>query len=486
MIPITFKRMKSHLRALLVSCFGVCLLGAELEAGQPNVLLILADDLGYGDVGYQGSDVATPHIDSIAKSGVQFTDAYVTCPVCAPSRAGLLTGRHQQRFGFWDNIGPFRVNKEVKPGVPLDLPILPERLKKLGYVTGAFGKMHGGEEEEMMPWNRWDEFYGFNNGASNFIDSMNRKHNPVFHNDKIVTKFYSDRGVRNDEVSKKGVLVKDADEYQTWKLGEMAMKFIEANKDQPFFCYLPYSAVHGPFQAPKEIFDKYKHEKNHERRLVMAMLDAMDQSIGQVLDCLKKNDLFDNTIIIFLSDNGGHQASLNGELRGKKGTYWEGGLRVPYCMSWKGEIDPGLVYKKPVSSLDLMPTLIAAAGGEVEESWGLDGVDLMPYLTGKKKGRPHEVLYWSWGNRKAIRSGDMKLLSMDDGRSFKLFDLANDISENKDVARQYPEMVASMKKLHSAWESELSPQLWGWNSKLGYRDPLFGKPKPYHFQSEGE
>ncbi len=487
--------MKKQLLPLyLLGAFSLSLSTAPLhgrESTQPNILLILADDLGYGDVGYQNGEVPTPNIDTIAKAGVRFTDGYVTCPVCAPSRGGLLTGRYQQSFGFWDNIGPFRLNKDVEPGIPTDLPILSERLKKLGYVCGLFGKTHDGDAEEMMAFNRWDEFYGFNNGASNFLGDMNRLHNPIFHNKKIVSSPYSKRGISNNDVNHNGVLVKDTENYLTDKLGEMAVKFIDDNKDKPFLCYIPFNAIHGPFQAPKALVDQYplspegqadpkKAKSEKKRRLVKAMLQSMDQNVGKVLAALKRNGLEKNTIVIFLSDNGGHEASPNGPLRGKKGTYWEGGLRVPFCIQWKGTLKPGKVYKSPVISLDIMPTLIVAAGGNVDEEWKLDGVDLIPHLTGKSTSRPHDALYWVWGARKAIRQGDIKVVSMNNGRSYQMYDLSKDIGEKNDISRMHPEKLKALIDKHQKWESELMPQQWGWNSRLGYKDPNFGKPKPYH------
>ncbi|MEE3061950.1 MAG: sulfatase-like hydrolase/transferase, partial [Verrucomicrobiota bacterium] len=302
--------------------------------GKPNFVIFLADDLGYGDVGYQGGDVPTPNIDSIAQGGVTLTDGYVTCPVCAPSRAGLLTGRYQQSFGFWDNIGPFRVSREVEPGIPLEVPILSERLKPLGYACGLFGKTHEGDAEEMMPFNRWDEFYGFNNGASNYLADMNRPHNPIFHNRRIISQSYSSRGIKDSEVSRKGVLLRDRESYLTQVLAERAVSFIERNQGKPFLCYLPFNAIHGPFQAPEHLYEKYAAEKDHKRRLNMAMLDSLDQAVGVVLDALKRMGLEQDTLVVFLSDNGGHETSPNLPLRGKKATYWEGGLRVPFCMKW--------------------------------------------------------------------------------------------------------------------------------------------------------
>ena len=316
-------------------------------AKQPNIVLIMADDLGYGDVGYQGGNIPTPNIDSIAHNGVIFSDGHVTAPVCAPSRAALMTGKYQQRFGFWDNIGPFRKNASVKPGIPTSIPIMSERLKALGYMTGLFGKTHGGDYEEQMAFNRWDEFYGFNNGASNYLGDMNRSHNPIFHNKKIVSNFYADRGIAPGKVNKNGVLIRDREEHLTDKIGEYAAKFIEDNKDKPFLCYIPFNSPHGPFQTPEELYNQFPDEPDHKRRIVMGMISSMDQAIGQVLDTLKKNDLMDNTLIVMLSDNGGHELSPSLPLRGKKATYWEGGLRVPFAAQWNGVLPEGKTFKFP-------------------------------------------------------------------------------------------------------------------------------------------
>jgi arylsulfatase A-like enzyme len=445
-----------------------------------NFVIFLADDLGYGDVGYQGGDVSTPNIDSIANEGIRFTDGYVSCPVCAPSRAGLLTGRYQNTFGFWDNIGPYRVSEKVKPGIPLDVPILSEVLKSLGYMCGLFGKSHDGSDEAMMPFNRWDEFYGFNNGASNYLPDLNRNHNPIFHNKKIISMSYSSREVRHNTVIQRGVLLQDGNKYFTNQLGDQAVSFIEQNQDQPFLCYIPFNAVHGPFQATRELFDHFDTEPNHQRRIVKAMIKSLDQNIGKVLNALKEYDLEENTMVIFLSDNGGHESSVNLPLRGKKGTFWEGGIRVPFCLKWPARFKSKRVYWKPVISLDIFPTLVVAAGGEVNPDWKLDGVNLLPFLKWPNKDFPHETLYWSWGSRKAIRDKYFKIISHDGGKTYNAFELSKDRSESNDLAEQRPYRVKELIQKHKEWESDLMPQQWGWNSKLGFKDPNFGKPKPYH------
>ena len=460
----------------------VCLFGLNLVFlhGKTNFVIFLADDLGYGDVGYQGGDAPTPHIDSIAREGVTFTDGYVSCPVCAPSRAGLLTGRYQQTFGFWDNVGPYRVSEEVKPGIPLDVPILSEVLKPLGYQCGVFGKVHGGRDEEMMPFNRWDEFFGFNNGASNYLPGLNGNHNPIFHGRKIVSKSYSSRGLRHSEFIERGVISRDADKYLTDQLGDQAVSFIERNQDRPFLCYIPFNAVHGPFQVPSELYESQDSEIDHPRRLVRAMIESMDQNIGKVLDILEELDLEEDTMVIFLSDNGGHESSPNTPLRGKKGTFWEGGLRVPFCLKWPARFKSKKVYWKPVISLDIFPTILAAAGGEIDPEWKLDGVNLLPSLKWPNKEFPHQTLYWRWGSRKAIRDQYFKVMTQDNGKTYKAFELSRDRSESNDVYADRPIRVAELIEKYEAWESTLMPQQWGWNSRLGYKDPNFGKPKPYH------
>ena len=459
---------------------GLLVLNIACLWSKTNFVIFLADDLGYGDVGYQGGEVPTPNIDSIASDGVIFTDGYVTCPVCAPSRAGLLTGRYQQSFGFWDNIGPFRVSKEVEPGIPIDIPILSEQLQELGYVCGLFGKTHEGDSEEMMAFNRWNEFFGFNNGASTYLPGMNRDHNPIFHNKKIINRSYEKSGISRDEINQKGVLQIDRQQYLTDLITDYTLSFIDENRERPFLCYLPFNAIHGPFQAPKDLYEKFASEKNHQRRLNMAMLDSMDHNIGRVLGKLKKLDLEDDTLVIFLSDNGGHEESPNQPLRGKKATYWEGGIRVPFCLKWPIQLEADQVYRHPVISLDLLPTLVQAAGGSIDPSWKLDGVDLIPYLLDSGKGIPHENLYWTWGSRKAIRAGKFKALSQDSGKSWQLYDLKNDISEQRDLGTEHVSKLDQLVKRFKSWEKELMPQQWGWRSDLGYEDPSFGEPKPYH------
>ena len=450
-------------------------------AASPNIIIFFADDLGYGDVGYQGGDLPTPHIDSIAHNGVQFTDGYVTCPVCAPSRAGLLTGRYQQRFGFADNPGPYQRKGAAYVGIPPSQPILSDRLRSLGYTTGLFGKTHGGIAEEQMAFTRWDEFFGFNNGASNYISELNRRHNPIFYNRSILNQSQNIQKIPRSDLLENGVIHSSETEYLTDSIADAAVEFIDRHKEGPFLCYLPFNAIHGPFQAPRRLVDTFSDEPDESRRLVKAMLHSLDQNVGKVIQCVQNNDLESQTLIIFLSDNGGHDYSPNTPLRGKKGTMWEGGIRIPFCMQWQGIIPAESTYHFPVSSLDILPTAIAAAGGTIAPEWKLDGVNLLPYVCQKNMSeeRPHDELYWSLGPRLAIRDLDYKLAT-DDGKIYRLFDLATDRSEERNLMESKPALANRLrKKLHN-WKDTLPPNNSGWNPKIGPRRPDFGAPQPYH------
>ena len=274
--------------------------------------------------------------------------------------------------------------------------------------------------------------------------------------------------------------MRDPDAYLTDRLGDYAVRFIEAQKENPFLVYLPFNAVHGPFQATRAQVEAVRDEPDPKRRLVKAMLASMDANVGKVLEALRRNGLEENTIVIFLSDNGGHEASPNKPLRGKKATYWEGGLRVPFCVQWKGTVAKGTKVTHPVISLDVLPTLVEAAGGTVDAAWNLDGKSLLPLIRGETTRAPHDALYWVWGARKAIRRGPLKALSHDGGKSWQLYNLVQDIGEADDLADKRPRLLQDLVAQHGKWEGTLIPQQWGWNKALGVKDPLFGKPRPYH------
>jgi arylsulfatase A-like enzyme len=407
----------------------------------PNIVEILADDLGYAELGCQGGkDIATPHIDSIARAGVRFTQGYVTCPVCAPTRAALLTGRYQQRFGFETNPGP-EAYADEKFGLPLDQPTLAERLKPAGYATGMVGKWHLGYKPELTPPKRgFDEFYGFLGGAHNYLP-----------------------GGRRSELRRGMETITGEKEYLTDAFGREAVAFIQKNKARPFFLYLPFNAVHGPLEASEKYLKRVEGIVDAKRRTYAAMTVAMDDAVGRVLETLRKEGLEDNTVVFFLSDNGGptpHTTSSNAPLRGYKGQVWEGGIRIPFMVQWKGRLPAGKVFREPVASLDIVPTVMAAVGKPVKPDEKLDGVDLLPFLSGAKPGRPHDVLYWRFHAKQAIRLGDWKLVKEQRQGRWELYNLAEDIGESKDLAEKMPEKVKELEKAWQEWNAQLRAATW--------------------------
>jgi arylsulfatase A-like enzyme len=405
-------------------------------ASQPNIVIFYADDLGWGELGCQGftEDIPTPHIDSLAKNGMRFTSGYVAATYCSPSRAGLLTGRYPTRFGHEFNSVANAV------GLRSDQTTMATRLKALGYATAAVGKWHLGSQPENRPTRRgFDEFYGTLNNT------------PFFH----PTAFIDSR------VSNEVQAVKDPDFYTTDAYAERSVDWIGKNKDKPWFLYLPFNAQHAPLQAPKKYLERFPKITDEKRQLFAAMMAGMDDAIGRVMGKIRELGLEENTLVFFIADNGGPTASTtskNGPLRGFKMTTFEGGPRVPYIAQWKGKIPAGKTYDLPVMNLDVVPTAIAAAGGKPEASWQLDGVDLMPYLTGANTARPHQTLYWRFGPQWAIRDGDMKLVVSKGGSGRpELYDLATDIGESKDLAAGQPEKVKELQAMWDKWSAEQAP-----------------------------
>lgn len=408
---------------------------------KPNIVLLFADDLGYGDVGcFGGEQIPTPNIDSIARQGVRFTDGYVSCPYCSPTRAGLMTGRYQTHFGHEFNPGP--AEAAVKEfGLPLTETAMPQRLKDLGYRTGMFGKWHLGYTPEKHPLKRgFDEFYGFLGGAHSYLNARADAANPILDGHQKV----------------------DSLEYTTDEFAKRTAAFITANKDRPFFTYTPFNAVHGPLETLKKYEDRFRHITDPRRRTYAGMLAALDDGIGLILKTLDQHKLTDNTLVVFLTDNGGPtpgNTSRNNPLHGYKAQVWEGGFRIPFMMRWPGKVPAGKVYSNPVIALDLLPTFVAAAGGKPDASWKLDGVDLVPFVNGKSKGVPHERLFWRFGKQFAMREGDWKLMSMGDGAPL-LFNLKSDIGETKDLAAAEPARAQAMKAAWDAWNQKNMPPRW--------------------------
>ena len=405
---------------------------------KPNVIVILIDDAGYADFGFMGcEDLDTPNIDKLAKSGVVFTDAHVSATVCAPSRAGLITGKYQQRFGFEANDTGDKASGDL--GLSDDVVTIADVFKENGYKTMALGKWHLGKEESDLPNNRgFDEFYGFLTGSRSYFQYENpNKTKMLQHNGKRV-KF---------------------DGYMTDVLGDQSVKYIEENKDNPFFMYLAYNAVHTPMEAKKEHLEKYK---NHPRKRLAAMTWSLDENVGKLQNKLEELGISDNTIIYFLSDNGGaaNNSSSGGPLKGWKGNKFEGGHRVPFVVSWPGQIKGGQVFTGLSSSLDIFTTSMAAANIQKEKDLILDGVNLLPYLIGEKTGDPHAQLFWRKLEEAGARIGDYKMVRLQDyGAS--LYNVENDLGEMNDLQNSNKEEFYQLDTALKNWESQMMEPLWG-------------------------
>ncbi len=415
---------------------------AQKQAKKPNIVILLADDLGFADTGFHGcKDIPTPNIDRLARQGVRFTNGYVSGPYCSPTRAGLMTGRYQNRFGHEFNPGG------GKQGLPTTEVTLANLMRQLGYATGLVGKWHLGGQPKMHPTERgFQEFFGFLGGA-----------HPYFAGKGVPIQ----RGTR--EVEEK--------EYLTDALAREAVDFIDRHDREPFFLYLAFNAVHTPMQATDKYLERFPNIKDKQRRTYAAMLSAMDDAIGKVMAKLREKGLEDDTLIFFFSDNGGPtmigttiNGSRNFPLRGSKRQLLEGGVRVPFVLQWKARLPGGKTYDQPIIQLDILPTVLAAAGGKVPEKLKIDGVNLLPYLEGKKAGAPHEYLFWRFGEQFAVRHGDWKLVQYDK-TGVHLYNLKDDIGESKDLAAAQPERVRAMRADWERWNSSNVPPLWSAGKK---------------------
>lgn len=444
---------------------------ASREASRPNILIILADDLGYGETGFQGyvRDVPTPNLDSIAANGVRFTNGYVSCPYCSPARAGLLTGRYQERSGHEFNPAPANtVIYGDAPGLALSERTIGDRLKAAGYATGWFGKSHQGLTLAQNPTNRgFDEFYGFLQGAHSYLtleDSAMPQGNDV---NTIL------RGTTPASASDEG----PDPYYTTDAFARETAEFIEENRERPWLAYLAFNAVHSPLEATEKYESRFAHIADPKRRHFAAMLSALDDGVGRVLATLRAHGLEENTLIFFLSDNGGPTAQItsgNGPLRGFKAQTWEGGIRVPFTVQWKDHLPAGRVEDEPVIQLDILPTALAAAGVPVQEEWKIDGVNLLPLLSGQQADLPDRPLFWRFGPQLAVRYGDWKLVKAVDRAELtriegpepatlegaQLYNLATDIGETTNLAAQEPAKVRELAALWQSWNATLVPPRW--------------------------
>ncbi len=427
-----------------------------VEKRRPNIVLIAADDLGYGETGMQGNrEIDTPHIDALAAGGVRFTSGYVTAPVCSPSRAGLLTGRYQQRFGHELNIlGPNHEQPHV--GLPLSETTLPERLRAAGYRTGMVGKWHLGSVPPFHPQRRgFDEFFGYIREGHFYVGPRAAAHHDHLRSDEPT---YD----QENPVLRGSEPVEEPD-YLTDAFTREALAFIDRHRREPFFLYLAHSAVHSPMQAVSPYWDRFARITDPHRRTFAAMLAALDASVGAVMGRLRALGLERDSIVAFVSDNGGPTAELtssNRPLRGGKGNLYEGGVRVPMLLRWPAALPGGLAYDRPVTALDLVPTFLRAAGLPVGGGAALDGVDLVPFLTGRAPGDPHEHLYWRYGRRHAIRRGRWKMV-VQGSASPELYDLKRDLGESSDRAAENPDVVRALEAALAVWTAQLRNPSWG-------------------------
>jgi len=400
------------------------------DTSKPNILVIVADDLGYADVLFNPQhpkEVATPHLDALARAGVVCRQGYVTGHVCSPTRAGLMTGRYQQRVGLY-------TGGEAGSGLPMSEKIFPQFLKPAGYATAQFGKWHLGPTLEWSPARRgFDEVFGFLGRGAHDYFKLNDPADPIYRGTNVV----KETG------------------YLTDRLGEETAAFITRHKAQPFFAYLAFNAVHAPLQAPVDEIAKFNTgDKN--RNTLLAMGKRMDDAIGRVVATLKREGVWDNTLLFFISDNGGPlaQTANNTPLRGGKHQDYEGGIRVPFLVCWPAQLKPGET-QAMVSSLDILPTALAAARLPAPPDKPFDGLNLLPILRGETPA-PARNLYWCSGSDEgwwAVRAGDWKLVAQ--RAQVELFDLAKDVSETTDLARSMPDKLAELTRLHDDWLAQM-------------------------------
>jgi arylsulfatase A-like enzyme len=449
------KTTESITIAILLLFCATHAMGAETR---PNVILIFVDDLGYCDSELYGCDIPTPNLKQLADEGTLFTAGYVTSPVCSPSRAGLLTGRSQQRFGheFLPEGAP---NEDG--GLPISEPTLADAMRQAGYVTGMVGKWHLGEQAQFHPINRgFDEFFGIITGFTDYIDptrtdvvSLRRAPKSIAPTSKNVQQTqetgWSGRG---PNTVMRGTTPVEEHEYLTDAFTRESVAFINKHKEQPFFLYLPYTVPHSPWQVTRKYYDRFPHIKDEPTRVKRAMVSALDDGIGVIQKTLQENGLEENTLVVFLSDNGaGAGGTDNTPLRLGKHTLFEGGIRVPFSMKWPAKIPAGVTYKHPVSALDIFPTAVAAGGGELPDDKEMDGVDLLPFLNGSASEPPHEQLYWRNGPNWAIRDENWKLTYA--AKRYWLYDLSNDIGERTNLAEKHPGIVHSLSAKYQTWNS---------------------------------
>lgn len=437
-------KRRDFLKTAGMSVAAVTLTGCEFPRwaiqGKPNIIVITSDDMGYADISCHGcKDIPTPNIDSIAQNGIRFTDGYVSASVCSPSRAGLMTGRYQQRFGYEYNPGPEPQGIQDHVGLPLHEITLADITASAGYVTGAVGKWHLGSAPHFHPLKRgFDEFFGSPHSGHPYFGKHWMKSNQLM----------------------RGTTPVDEKEHLTDAFTREAVAFIERHRTQPFFLYLAYHAPHKPLQVPPRYQNSFKHITKPVRHDYAGLIAALDDGIGKVLATLRELGLEEDTLLFFLNDNGGagSYGARNSPLKAGKGSLFEGGIRVPFMVKWPSHLSSARTYDHPVISLDILPTVAAAAGATLPKNHTFDGVDLIPYLTGTDKTPPHEFFFWRTGHYYAVRQGNWKLVNT--SSHAELFDLATDISETRNLAAEQPNVVKKLTKAHEAWNTQMIDPLW--------------------------
>ena len=432
--------------AAMVALAAVSPLAAPAAAAErPNIVLILADDLGYGDVGFNGCrDIPTPNLDRLAALGVRFANGYSSHPFCSPMRAGLMTARYQHRFGYVTNVAYDPHNTRM--GLPTSQTTIAQRLRQAGYRTGMVGKWHLGAAAPFHPLNRgFDFFFGFLGGGHDYFT------------DDTTAQLHENYNAALDDNGQPAGL----EGYLTDVLTDQALRFLEGvPADQPYFLYMAYNAPHTPMQAPQEWLDKFASITDTKRRTYAAMVAALDAQIGRILAAIDARGEGNQTLVIFTSDNGGPEqanASDNGPLRGQKGEVYEGGIHVPFVMRWSGTLPAGKVFDAPVISIDLSRTALEVAQAEITAE--VEGVNLVPHVTGQITSPPHAALFWRMEayTQTAVRRGNHKLCVVD-GQN-QLYDLKGDLGEASDLASGQPEIVAELKQLFDLWQRDNQPAL---------------------------
>jgi len=471
--------------ALFVGLTAPLALAAPFGRGlpRPNIVILIADDLGYGELGCQGNpEIPTPNIDALAAGGVRFTQGYASAPYCSPSRAGLLTGRYQTRFGHELNfVG--RQNLDPDIGLPPSEVTLAEALDKYGYATGMIGKWHLGGTPAYHPRTQgFDEFFGFLHEGHYYVpppyaevlsflrtnalpgsDTGRLTNGPVVwstHMGHNEPPYDAANPILSDDT---GI---EEPAYLTEALTREAVRFIRDHAARPFCLYLAYNAVHSPMQARPQDLERFTHIPDLHRRVFAGMLAALDESVGTVLATLRELNLEERTWIAFVSDNGGPTRELtssNRPLRGGKGELWEGGIRVPFILYWKNRYPAGRTDDRPVITLDLYPTALAAARLPIPEN--LDGVNLNPFLSSQLQALPHSALFWRYGDNVALRNGPWKLVRQSGGGSglegFELFDLARDPGETRDLSAGQAARIKVLRAALDRFNEQMMEPRWG-------------------------